>query len=85
MSSSWTPAEREAFDARRRSRNIALGLVLGALVALFFGITIVKLAPPDVQVVAPVVAPVAAPVMAPDAIGKTTADLAPMAGKGEAQ
>ncbi|MBC7506750.1 MAG: hypothetical protein H7267_13665 [Sandarakinorhabdus sp.] len=40
---SWTPAERAAFAARRRSRNIALGLVLGLLVALFFGITIVKM------------------------------------------
>ncbi|MBC7504218.1 MAG: hypothetical protein H7267_00570 [Sandarakinorhabdus sp.] len=40
---SWTPAERAAFAAKRRSRNIALGLVLGLLVALFFGITIVKM------------------------------------------
>ena len=37
---SWTAAERAAFTAKRRSRNIALGLVLGALVLLFFGITI---------------------------------------------
>lgn len=41
----WTPAERAAFAARRRSRNIALGLVLAALVILFFGITVVKMAP----------------------------------------
>jgi hypothetical protein len=59
MSARWTPLERKAFDARRRSRNIALGLVLGALVVLFFGITIVKLSPPvepvsGVSVAAPV-------------------------------
>nr|WP_310525466.1 hypothetical protein [Polymorphobacter sp.] len=43
MTASWTPAERAAFEARRRSRNLALGLVLGALVILFFGITIVRM------------------------------------------
>jgi hypothetical protein len=42
---SWTPAERAAFAAKRRSRNIALGLVLGALVVLFYGITVVRMAP----------------------------------------
>ena len=42
---SWTPAERAAFAAKRRSRNIALGLVLAALVILFFGITVVRMAP----------------------------------------
>ncbi len=42
---SWSPAERAAFDARRRSRNRALGLLLGSLAALFFGITIVRMAP----------------------------------------
>jgi hypothetical protein len=48
MTINWTPAERAAFDARRRSRNLALGLVLGALVVLFFGITVVRMAPgPD--------------------------------------
>lgn len=45
MSATWTPAERAAFEARRRSRNIALGLVLAALVILFFGITVVRMAP----------------------------------------
>ena len=39
----WTPAERAAFAARRRSRNLALGAVLAMLVVLFFGITIVKM------------------------------------------
>lgn len=42
---SWTPAERAAFAAKRRSRNIALGIVLAALVFLFFGITVVRMAP----------------------------------------
>lgn len=45
MSVDWTPVERAAFEARRKSRNRALGLVLAALVMLFFGITIVKMAP----------------------------------------
>ena len=45
MTADWTPAERAAFEARRRSRNLALGLVLGALVILFFGITVVRMAP----------------------------------------
>jgi hypothetical protein len=45
MSATWTPAERAAFEARRKSRNLALGLVLGALVLLFFGITVVRMAP----------------------------------------
>ena len=40
---SWTEAERAAFAAKRRSRNIALGVVLALLVVLFFGITIVKM------------------------------------------
>ena len=45
MIAGWTPAERAAFEARRKSRNLALGLVLGALVLLFFGITVVRMAP----------------------------------------
>ena len=45
MTAGWTAAERAAFDARRKSRNMALGLVLGALVLLFFGITVVRMAP----------------------------------------
>jgi type IV secretory pathway TrbL component len=45
MTADWTVAERAAFEARRRSRNIALGIVLGALVILFFGITVVRMAP----------------------------------------
>ena len=42
---SWTDAERLAFAARRRSRNIALGVVLALLVVLFFGITVAKMKP----------------------------------------
>ena len=41
----WTTAERAAFAAKRRSRNIALGIVLGLLVILFFGITVAKMKP----------------------------------------
>lgn len=33
----------EAFRARQKARNRALGLLLGALVVLFFAITIAKL------------------------------------------
>ncbi|KAB7647501.1 hypothetical protein [Polymorphobacter fuscus] len=61
----WTPAERAAFEAKRRSRNIALGLVLGALVLLFFGITVVRMAPGldngKPQVGTPVAGPATAP------------------------
>lgn len=39
----WTEAERAAFNARRQSRNRALGILLFALVALFFGITVVRM------------------------------------------
>ena len=42
---SWSAAERAAFDARRRSRNIALGIVLGLLAVLFFGVSVVKMSP----------------------------------------
>ena len=42
---SWTAAERAAFDAKRRSRNIALGIVLGLLAVLFFGVSVVKMSP----------------------------------------
>lgn len=38
-----TPAEQELFAAKRRGRNIALGLFLGAQVLIFFGITIVRM------------------------------------------
>ncbi len=41
----WTPEQTAEFNRRRRSRNLALGIVLGVLVALFFGISIVKMVP----------------------------------------
>jgi hypothetical protein len=31
------------FEAKRRSRNIAIGIVLGALAVLFWAITIVRM------------------------------------------
>jgi hypothetical protein len=41
-----TDKSREAeLAARRRRRSIALGLVLGALVVLFYVLTIVKMGP----------------------------------------
>ena len=42
----WTAEERTAFLARREARNRALGLLLCALVVLFFGITVVRMAGP---------------------------------------
>ena len=39
----WSEADRAAFYARRASRNRALGILLFALVALFFGITVVRM------------------------------------------
>jgi len=40
---SWTPEEEAAFVARRRKRNLVIGVVLAAFAALFYGITISKL------------------------------------------
>jgi hypothetical protein len=37
------PSDLEQLRARQRSRNRALGLILTALVVLFFAITIVKI------------------------------------------
>jgi hypothetical protein len=39
-----TPQEQAEFLRRRKSRNIALGLVLGGFVVLFYMITIAKIA-----------------------------------------
>ena len=39
----WTPAQTAAFMRQRRARNLALALLLGALVLLFFGITVVRM------------------------------------------
>jgi hypothetical protein len=41
-----TPEEKAAFIRRRRGRNIAMLVVLLAVSALFFAITIVKLQAP---------------------------------------
>ena len=38
-----TPDETARFEARRRARSLALGLLLGALALLFFGITVVRM------------------------------------------
>ena len=38
-----TPDETARFESRRRARNLALGLLLGAFALLFFGITIVRM------------------------------------------
>lgn len=39
----WSADERAAFLARRASRNRALGILLFAMAALFFGITVVRM------------------------------------------
>lgn len=43
------PADKQQLDAeflaRRRRRSVALGLVLGAIVLIFYVLTIVKLGP----------------------------------------
>lgn len=38
-----TPDEKAEFDRRRKSRNLALGLVLLFFVILFYAITIVRM------------------------------------------
>jgi hypothetical protein len=45
MSTDLTPAQHEELKRRRRRNSIALGLVLGALVVLFYALTIVKMGP----------------------------------------
>jgi hypothetical protein len=37
---SWTEKEMEVWLARRRRRNVAIGIVLGALAILFYAITV---------------------------------------------
>lgn len=43
--SELTPEQMEDLKKRRRKRSIALALVLGALVVLFYAVTIVKIGP----------------------------------------
>lgn len=38
-----TPEELQLYRKRQRSRSVAMGLVLGALALLFFGITIARM------------------------------------------
>ena len=38
-----TPEEEKEFIRRRKQRNIALGLILGGFVVLFYMITIVRM------------------------------------------
>lgn len=40
----WTPQEEQEFIAKRRKRNLVIGLVLGAFAFLFYGITISRIA-----------------------------------------
>lgn len=39
----WSPEEERAFLARRRRRNLMIGLALAAFALLFYGITISKM------------------------------------------
>ncbi len=39
----WSPKEEEEFLARRRKRNIAIGVVLAMLAVLFYGITVSRM------------------------------------------
>jgi hypothetical protein len=41
---SWTPEEEAAFVARRRRRNLVIGVVLAGFALLFYGITISRMA-----------------------------------------
>ena len=43
--SNITPTDAEVAAKRRRRNSIALGLVLGALVLIFYALTIVKMGP----------------------------------------
>ena len=40
---SWTPDEETAFVARRRKRNLVIGIVLAAFAILFYGITVSRM------------------------------------------
>lgn len=41
---SWTPEEEKEFVARRRRRNLVIGVVLTSFALLFYGITISRMA-----------------------------------------
>lgn len=38
-----TPEERNLSEKRRRERNLAIALVLGALAVLFYAVTVVRM------------------------------------------
>jgi hypothetical protein len=40
---SWTPEEEQLFVARRKRRNLVIGLVLGGFALLFYGITVSRM------------------------------------------
>jgi hypothetical protein len=40
---SWSPEEEQAFVARRRRRNLVIGLVLAGFAMLFYGITVSRM------------------------------------------
>ena len=40
----WNREEEQEFLAKRRKRNLVIGLVLGAFAFLFYGITISRMA-----------------------------------------
>jgi hypothetical protein len=40
---SWSPEEERAFVARRRRRNLVIGLVLAGFAMLFYGITVSRM------------------------------------------
>ncbi|MFA7440574.1 MAG: hypothetical protein WCZ66_06350 [Sphingomonadaceae bacterium] len=40
----WTPQEEKEFIARRRRRNVVIGVVLTGFALLFYGITISRMA-----------------------------------------
>ena len=40
---SWSPEEEKAYLARRRRRNLMIGIVLGAFALLFYGITVSRM------------------------------------------
>lgn len=39
----WSPEEEKAYVARRRRRNLMIGIVLGAFALLFYGITVSRM------------------------------------------
>ena len=39
----WTPEQEAAFKARRKHRNVVLGLVLAAFAVLFYLITVSRI------------------------------------------